>query len=138
MDCILRSKSCLSDTCTLSSPYPTPSLPKGSLYPSTSAPEPLSGTPNHYSCLGLCLLQYLHSMSSQKIDTRSYSTSYQVDRTPSEFPILIWKFPALIWVVPTLSKSPLDALPELSASKVLQTLLGLYWTLSKIKGTILR
>jgi hypothetical protein len=102
MDCILRSKSCLSDTCTLSSPYPTPSLPKGSLYPSTSAPEPLSGTPNHYSCLGLCLLQYLHSMSSQKIDTRSYSTSYQVDRTPSEFPILIWKFPALIWVVPTL------------------------------------
>jgi hypothetical protein len=34
MNCILRSKSCLSDTQTPSDPYPTPSLPKGSLYPS--------------------------------------------------------------------------------------------------------
>jgi hypothetical protein len=34
--------------------------------------------------------------------------------------------------------SPLDAPPELSASEVLQTSLGPYWTLSEIKGTILR
>jgi len=102
MDCILRSKSCLSDTHTPSDPYPTPSLPKGSLYPSASAPEPLSGTPDHYSCLGLCLLQYIHPMSLLRIDTRTYSTSYQVDRTPSEFPILIRKFPALIRTVPAL------------------------------------
>jgi hypothetical protein len=96
MDCILRSKFCLSDTCTPSDPYPTPSLPKGSLYPSTSAPEPLSGTLDHYSCLRLCPLQYIHPMSSLRIDTRVYPTSYQVDGTPSEFPILIRKFPALI------------------------------------------
>jgi len=152
MDCILRSKSCFSDTHTLSNPYPIPSLPKGSLYLSTSTPEPLSGTPDHYSCLGLCPLQYLHPMSSLRIDTRSYSTSYQVDGTPSEFPILIWKFPTLIWKFPTLiwkfptliwkfphssgsfphssgwfprsSGSPSDAPPDLSASKVLQTSLG--------------
>jgi len=102
MDCILRSKCCLSNTHTLSGPYPTPSLPKDSLYPSASTPEPLSGTPDHYSCLGLCPLQYLHPMSSPRIDTRVYPTSYQVDRTPSEFPILVWKFPALIRTVLTL------------------------------------
>jgi len=102
MDCILRSKSYLSDTYTPSDPYPTPSLPKGSLYPSTSAPEPLSGTPDHYSCLGLRPLQYIHPMPSPRIDTRTYSTSYQVDRTPSEFPILVRKFPALIRMVPAL------------------------------------
>jgi hypothetical protein len=96
MDCILRSKSCLSDTRTLSDPYPTLSLPKGSLYLSASTPEPLSGTPDHYSCLGLCPLQYIHPMSSLRIDTRVYPTSYQVDRTPSKFLILIRKFPALI------------------------------------------
>jgi len=102
MDCILRSKSCLSNTCTPSDPYPTPFLPKGSLYPSASALEPLSGTPDHSSCLGLCPLQYFHPMSLLRIGTRSYSTFYQVDRTPSEFPILIRKFPALIRTVPTL------------------------------------
>jgi hypothetical protein len=36
------------------------------------------------------------------------------------------------------SGSPSDAPPELSASEVLQTSLGPYWTLSEIKGTILR
>jgi hypothetical protein len=36
------------------------------------------------------------------------------------------------------SRSPLDAPPELSASKVLQTSLGPYWTLSEIKGIVLR
>jgi hypothetical protein len=102
MDCILRSKSCLSNTRTLSDPYPTPFLPKGSLYPSVSAPELLSGTPDHYSCLGLCPLQYLHPMSSLRIDMRTYSTSYQVDGTPSKFPILVRKFPTLIRMVPTL------------------------------------
>jgi len=102
MDCILRSKSCLSDTHTLSDPYPTLSLPKGSLYPSASTLEPLSGTPDHYSCLGLCPLQYIHPMSSLRIDTRIYPTSYQVDGTPSKFPILVQKFPALIWMVPVL------------------------------------
>jgi len=102
MDCILRSKSCLSDTCTPSDPYPTPSLPKGSLYPSASAPEPLSRTPDHSSCLRLCPLQYFHPMSLLRIDTRGYSTFYQVDGTPSEFPILVRKFPALIRTVPAL------------------------------------
>jgi len=102
MDCIIRSKCCLSDTHTLSDPYPTPSLPKGSLYLSTSTPEPLSETPDHYSCLGLCPLQYLHPMSSLRIDARSYSTFYQVDRTPSKFLILVRKFPTLIRMVPTL------------------------------------
>jgi hypothetical protein len=102
MDCILRSKSCLSNTHTPSDPYPTPSLPKGSLYPSTSTPEPLSGTPDHSSCLGLCPLQYLYPMSSLRIDTRGYSTFYQVDGTPYEFPILVQKFPALIRTVPAL------------------------------------
>jgi hypothetical protein len=100
MDCILRSRSCLFDTRTPSDPYPTPSLPKGSLYPSVSAPEPLSGTLDHSSCLGLYPLQYLHPMPSLRIDMRSYFTFYQVDGTPSEFPILIQKFPALIWTVP--------------------------------------
>jgi hypothetical protein len=95
MDCILRSKSYLSDTCTLSNPYPAVSLPKGSLYPSVS-------TPYHYSCLGLCLLQYLHPMSSLRIDTCVYPTSYQVDGTLSEFLILVQKFPALIQIVPAL------------------------------------
>jgi len=102
MDCILRSKSCLSDTHTPSDPYPTPSLPKGSLYPSASAPEPLSGTPDHYSCLGLRPLQYIHPMSSLRIDTRICPTSYQVDETPSKFPIVVRKFPTLIRTVPTL------------------------------------
>jgi len=102
MDCILRSKSCLSNTCTPSDPYPIPSLPKGSLYPSTSTPEPLSGTPDHSSCLGLYPLQYFHPMSLLRIDTRGYSTLYQVDGTPSKFPILVRKFPALIRTVPTL------------------------------------
>jgi len=102
MDCILRSKSCLFDTCTLSNPYPTPSLPKGSLYPSTSTLEPLSGTLDHYSCLGLCPLQYIHPMSSLRIDTCVYPTSYQVDGTPSKFLILVRKFLALIWTVPML------------------------------------
>jgi len=102
MDCILRSKSCLSDTCTLSNPYPTLSLPKGSLYPSVSTPEPLSRTLDHYSYLGLHPLQYLHPMSSLRIDTGIYPTSYQVDGTPSEFLILVQKFPALIRTVPTL------------------------------------
>jgi len=102
MDCILRSKSCLFNTCTPSNPYPTLSLPKGSLYPSASALEPLSRTPDHSSCLRLCPLQYFHPMSLLRIDTRGYSTFYQVDRTPSEFPILVWKFPALIRMVPTL------------------------------------
>jgi len=102
MDCILRSRSCLFDTCTPSNPYPTLSLPKGSLYPSVSAPEPLSGTPDHYSCLGLCPLQYIHPMSSLRIDMRICPTSYQVDGTPSKFPILIRKFPALIQTVPAL------------------------------------
>jgi hypothetical protein len=102
MDCILRSKTCLSDTHTPSDPYPTPSLPKGSLYPSTSAPEPLSRTPDHSSCLGLCPLQYFHPMSLLGVDTCGYSTFYQVDRTPSEFLILVRKFPALIWTVPAL------------------------------------
>jgi len=36
------------------------------------------------------------------------------------------------------SGSPSDAPPELSAFEVLQTLLGPYWTLSEIKGTVLR
>jgi hypothetical protein len=36
------------------------------------------------------------------------------------------------------SRSTSDAPPELSASEVLQTSLGPYWTLSEIKGTILR
>jgi hypothetical protein len=102
MDCILRSKSCLSDTRTLSDPYPTLSLPKGSLYPSVSALEPLSRTLDHYSCLGLCPLQYIHPMSSLRIDMHIYPTSYQVDGTPSEFPILVQKFPALIRTVPAL------------------------------------
>jgi hypothetical protein len=35
------------------------------------------------------------------------------------------------------SRSPLDAPPELSASEVLWTSFGPYWTLSGIKGTIL-
>jgi len=39
---------------------------------------------------------------------------------------------------PRSSGSPSDAPPELSASKVLQTSLGPYWTLSEIKGTVLR
>jgi len=39
---------------------------------------------------------------------------------------------------PCSSGSPLDTPPELSASEVLQTSLGPYWTLSEIKGTILR
>jgi len=102
MDCILRSRSCLFDTRTPSDPYPTPSLPKGSLYPSASAPEPLSGTPDHSSCLGLCPLQYFHPMSLLRIDMHGYSTFYQVDRTPSEFPILVRKFPTLIRTVPVL------------------------------------
>jgi hypothetical protein len=102
MDCILRSKFCLSNTHTPSNPYPTLSLPKGSLYPSMSVLEPLSGTPDHYSCLGLCPLQYLHPMSSLRIDMHTYSTSYQVDGTPSKFPILIQNFPTLIWTVPVL------------------------------------
>jgi hypothetical protein len=102
MDCILRSKSCLSDTCTLSDPYPTLSLPKGSIYLSMSAPEPLSGTPDHYSCLRLHPLQYLQPMSPLRIDMHSYSTFYQVDGTPSKFPTLIQKFPALVQMVPTL------------------------------------
>ncbi|KAG2117541.1 hypothetical protein BD769DRAFT_1672580 [Suillus cothurnatus] len=67
-----------------------------------SAPEPLSGTPDHSSCLGLCLLQYTHPMPSPRIDTRTYPTSYQVDGTPSEFLILVRKFPALIRTVPAL------------------------------------
>jgi len=96
MDCILRSKSCLSDTHTPSDPYPTLSLPKGSLYLSMSTLEPLSGTPDHYSCLGLCPLQYLHPMPSLRIDTCIYPTSYQVDGTPSEFPALIRTVPTLI------------------------------------------
>jgi len=99
MDCILRSKTCLSNTHTPSDPYPTLSLPKGSLYLSMSAPEPLSGTPDHSSCLRLCPLQYFHPMSSLRIDTHIYPTSYQVDGTPSKFPILVWKFPALIRTV---------------------------------------
>jgi hypothetical protein len=36
------------------------------------------------------------------------------------------------------SRSPSDAPPELSASGVLWTLLGPYWTLSEIRGTVLR
>jgi hypothetical protein len=102
MDCILRSKSCLSNTCTPSNPYPTPSLSKGSLYLSASTLEPLSGTLDHYSCLGLCPLQYIHPMSSLRIDTYAYPISYQVDRTPSKFLILVWKFPALFRMVSTL------------------------------------
>jgi hypothetical protein len=102
MDCILRLKFCLSNTCTPSDPYPTQSLPKGSLYLSVSAPKPLSGTPDHYSCLGLCPLQYIHPMSSLRIDTRIYPTSYQVDGTPSKFPIFVRKFPTLIRTVPAL------------------------------------
>jgi len=50
----------VTDTHTHSDPYPTLSLPKGSLYLSTSTPEPLSRALDHYSCLGLCPLQYLH------------------------------------------------------------------------------
>jgi len=102
MDCILRSKSCLSNTHTPSDPYPTPSLPKGSLYLSASALEPLFRTPDHSSCLGLCPLQYFHPMSLLRIDTHGYSTSYQVDGTPSEFPILVQKFPTLIRKFPAL------------------------------------
>jgi len=108
MDCILRLKSYLSDTRTPSDPYPTPSLPKGSLYPSTSAPEPLSGTPDHSSCLGLCPLQYFHPMSLLRIDTRGYSTFYQVDGTPSEFPILVRNFPTLIRTVPALIRKSFE------------------------------
>jgi len=100
-----------------------------------STPEPLSGTLDHSSYLGVCPLQYLHYMSLLRIDTYSYP--YQVDGTPSEFSILVQKFPALVQMVQRLSGSPLDAPPELTASKVLQTLFGPYWTLSEIKGTIL-
>jgi hypothetical protein len=138
MDCILRSKFCLSDTHTLSDPYPTPSLPKGSLYPSTSAPEPLSGTPDHYSCLGLCPLHYLHPMSSLRIDMCGYSTFYQVDGTPSEFPILVQKFPALIRMVPALIWKSFGRSTRVVCLQSPPDLLGPYWTLSKIKGTVLR
>jgi hypothetical protein len=135
MDCILRSKSYLSNTHTLSDPYLTPSLPKGSLYPSASTPEPLFRTPDHYSCLGLCPLQYIRPMSSLRIDMCVYPTSYQVDGTPSEFPILNWKFPTLIWTVPALIQKSFGCSTRVVCSEVLQTLLGPYWTLSKIKGT---
>jgi hypothetical protein len=140
MDCILRSKFCLSDTCTPSNPYPTLSLPKGSLYPSASTLEPLSETPDHHSCLGLCPLQYLHPMSSLRIDTHTYSTSYQVDRTPSKFPILvrkflalIQKFPTLIRTVPTLIRKSFGCSTRVVCLQSPPDFIGPYWTLSEIK-----
>jgi len=126
MDCILRSKFCLSDTRALSDPYPTLSLPKGSLYPSVSTLEPLSETLDHYSCLGLCPLQYIHPMSSLRIDTRIYPTSYQVDRTPSEFLILVRKFPTLIRMVPTLIRKSFRCSTRVVC---LQSPLDFIWTL---------
>jgi len=99
MDCILRSEFCLSGTHTLSDSCPTLSLPKGSLTPFMFTPEPQSRTLVHSSCLELCPLQYLHPMSPLRIDMHSYPTSYQVDGTPSEFPIFVWKFPTLVQMV---------------------------------------
>jgi hypothetical protein len=99
MDCILRSEFCLSGTHTLSDSCPTLSLSKGSLTPFMFTPEPQSRTLVHSSCLELCPLQYLHPMSPLRIDMHSYPTSYQVDGTPSEFPIFVWKFPTLVQMV---------------------------------------
>jgi len=142
MDCIFRSKSCLSNTHTLSNPYPTPSLPKGSLYLSVSAPEPLSRTLDHYSCLRLCPLQYIHPMSSLRIDTCVYPTSYQVDRTPSEFLILIRKFPALIQTVPALIQKSFGCSTRVvclrSPPDFIRTLLDFIWNQghhTQVRGT---
>jgi len=131
MDCILGLKLCLYGNHTLFDLYPTLSLPKGSLYPSTSTPEPLFRTPDHSSCLRLCSLQYLHPMSPLRIDTHGYPTSYQVDGTPSKFPALIWTFHMLI-------QKSFGRSTRVVCLQSLQTLFGPYWTLSEIKGTVLR
>jgi len=78
-----------------------------------------------------------HPMSSLRIDTCTYSTSYQVDGTLSEFLILVWKFPALVRMVPALIRKSFGCSTRVvclwSPPDFVRTLLDFI----QIKGTIL-